>query len=139
MASALADMKHEWRQFRHDEPGARFRNHRQRMQKKSRKHAAVTLALGVLLLAAGVVLLFIPGPGLPLIVFGLALVATHSRRLSDHLDRLEPSLRHQGHRLAERWNAMPRRNKAALITGSLVLVSLFLMAIWKWVVVAYIL
>jgi type II secretory pathway component PulM len=136
MASAIAEMKHEWRQFRHDEPGERFCNHRQRMQHKSRKHAAVSLALGVLLLAAGTVLLFIPGPGIPLIVFGLALVATHSRRLSLLLDRGEPALRRVGHRIAHRWKAMPKRHKATVVVGGLVVVSAFLMAIWKWVVVA---
>jgi hypothetical protein len=139
MASALAQVKHEWRQFRHDEPGERFCNHRERMQKKSRTHAAVSFALGVLLLGAGAVLLFIPGPGLPLIVFGLALVSTHSRRLSHLLDRIEPALRHLGRRIVRGWKALPKLNKAALVTGGLLVVSTFLMATWKWVVVAYIL
>lgn len=139
MGSHLAEVKHEWREFRHDTPGERFHNHRARMQKKSRKHAAVTIALGVLLLAGGFILLFIPGPGLLLIVFGLALVATHSTRLSDLLDRGEPALRRFGRRTVAGWKALPKWNKAALVTGGLVLLSCFLMATWKWVVAAYIL
>jgi membrane-bound metal-dependent hydrolase YbcI (DUF457 family) len=139
MASALADVKQEWRQFRHDEPGERFRNHRQRMKKKSRKHAAVSFALGVLLLAGGVVLLFMPGPGIPLIIFGLSLVATHSKSLSHQLDRVEPALRRTGRRLVRHWKAMPKLNKAAVIIGGLLVLSTFLLATWKWVVAAYIL
>jgi hypothetical protein len=139
MASALADVRQEWRHFRDDKPGERFCNHRHRMQKKSRKHAAVSFALGVLLLAGGVVLLFMPGPGIPLIIFGLSLVATHSKKLSDVLDRVEPALRRAGRRLVRRWKAMPKMNKAAVVFGGLVLISGFLMATWKWVVAAYIL
>jgi len=109
------------------------------MMKKSRTHAAVSFALGVLLLTAGFVLLFMPGPGAPLIIFGLALIATHSKRLSDLLDRAEPALRHFGERLATEWKAQPKRNKAALVTSGLVLASLFCIATWKLVVAAYVL
>jgi uncharacterized membrane protein YbaN (DUF454 family) len=139
MGSAVAELKHEWRAFKHDRPGERFRNHRTRMQKKSRGHSIVAGALGVLLLAAGVVFLFIPGPGLPLIVFGLALVATHSDRLSRDLDRFEPWLRHTGHRAGHRWRAMSRLRKTLLISACAIGVSAFLVGTWKWVVAAYIL
>lgn len=139
MASALADVKQEWRAFVHDEPGKRFVNHRDRMQHKSRSHSAMSLALGVLLLAGGVVLLFIPGPGLLLIVFGLALVATHSSRLSKLLDRTEPRLRRVGRRVARRWSLMSRAAKAAVIGGALLAVAAFLYGTWTWVVSAYVL
>ncbi len=139
MAHALADFKHEWQQFREDSPGERFCNHRERMKKKSRKHAAVTLSLGVLLLAGGVVLLFIPGPGIPLMVFGLALIATHSKRLSDVLDRTEPRLRDVGKRTLRWWKQSSRAMKAALIVGGIVVASAVLMAMWRWVVSAYLL
>lgn len=112
-------MKQEWREFKHDEPGERFANHRERMSKKSKKHAAVSIALGVLLLAGGVVLLFIPGPGLLLIVFGLALVATHSKRLSNLMDRAEPRLRAAAHTAKQWWWAMPIAGKIALILAAL--------------------
>lgn len=139
MGSAVAELKQEWRDFKHDRPGERFCNHRSRMQKKSRAHSIVAGALGVLLLAAGVLFLFIPGPGLPLIVFGLALVATHSDRLSKSLDRLEPWLRHGGRRLKYQWRAMSRLRKTLLISACAIGVSAFLMGTWKWVVAAYIL
>lgn len=139
MASSLAYVKQEWRLFHDDAPGSRFFNHRERMKRKSRTHATVAFALGVLTLVAGVILLFIPGPGTPLVVFGLALVATHSKPMSHALDRAELALRRLGHRVAAGWKALPKWNKAALVTGGLVLFSCFLMATWKWVVAAYLL
>ena len=139
MGSALADLKQEWRHFTHDHPGERFCNHRARMQNKSRAHSIVAGALGVLMLAAGLVFLFIPGPGLPLIVFGLALVATHSKRLSHDLDRFEPWLRHTGRRIERQWKAMSRLRKALLITAGAIGVVAVVLGTWKWVVAAYIL
>lgn len=139
MGAALAELKQEWRQFKHDRPGERFCNHRTRMQKKSRAHSIVAGALGVVLIAAGIFFMFVPGPGLPLIVFGLALAGTHSARLSRDLDRFEPWLRRAGHRLAHQWRAMSRLRKTLLISACAIGVSAFLIGTWKWVVAAYIL
>jgi hypothetical protein len=137
--STLDDVKHEWRQFRDDEPGKRFGNHRERMHQKSRTHAAVTMALGVLLVAGGIVLLFIPGPGIPLIVFGVALVATHSERLSERLDRVEPRLRDGGQRARSWWSELPVAGKVGLVTCAVLVATALLMATWKWVVAAHLL
>jgi uncharacterized membrane protein HdeD (DUF308 family) len=86
-----------WRQFRTAEPGRRFREHHERAKDR---HFAVKLALaalGAVLIMAGFVMLFIPGPGIVTIAIGLALVATGSSRLSDALDRFEQRVR--------RWHA----------------------------------
>src|SRR5262245_13074391 len=83
----LAEVKQEWKRFRDDRPGERFANHRERMKDKPRGHSLLALLFGVALVGGGVVLLFVPGPGSLLIVFGVALIASHSRRLSHLLDR----------------------------------------------------
>ena len=44
---ALAEVKTEWKLFKHDEPGARFRNHRERMKEKPRGHSVVAIAIGI--------------------------------------------------------------------------------------------
>ncbi len=139
MVAHLVDLREEWHRFRHDKPGERFRNHNLRAHKKSRMHACVTVALGVLLLAGGVVLLFMPGPGIPLIIFGVALVAAHSKKMSRALDRAEPKLRKRGHKIELHWKALPRLQKAAVITGGILLASAGLLAMWDWVVSAYLL
>lgn len=100
--SLFQRMRREWQAFRRDPPGHRFCNHLKRMREAgSGKLRALSVGLGVLLLAGGVVLLFIPGPGLIIIVFGLALLAGESRWLARHLDRAEPHVR--------RWHAALRR------------------------------
>jgi uncharacterized membrane protein YbaN (DUF454 family) len=136
--AALAEVKEEWRHFRSDEPGERFRRHRERMQLKSRTHGIVALALGVLLIAVGVVLLFLPGPGTPLIVFGTGLFASHSLRLSNALDRAEPKVRARSHRAIGWWRARSRAERGLLIAGAILSSTAFMLSIWKWVVAAYI-
>lgn len=96
---ALADVKREWKHFRDDAPGERFCNHRERMKEKSRAHSVVALIAGIVLVAAGIALLFLPGPGSVLIVFGVGLFASHSERLASWLDRTEPKLRSRYHRM----------------------------------------
>jgi len=49
--------------------------------------------LGILLIAGGIVMLFIPGPGILAIVFGMALVATAWRRLAKWMDIGEVRIR----------------------------------------------
>jgi hypothetical protein len=102
MPGALANLKHEWQAFKNDDPGERFQNHRKRMKRRSRAHSIAALIAGIVLLAVGLVLCFIPGPGIPLLVFGLALVATHWRWLAEKLDAAEPRLRARGRRLKQR-------------------------------------
>jgi hypothetical protein len=38
---------------------------------------ALTISIGIVLLVVGVALLFLPGPGLPLIIVGLTLLGAH--------------------------------------------------------------
>jgi hypothetical protein len=114
MAAALAEMKREWRAFKHDRPGRRFQNQRRRMRDGSRALMVAQVALGVLLLAGGVVLLFIPGPGLLLIVFGLALVGGLSRKLSALMDRMEPPIRRQAKRTKAWWDQSTLPTKVVL-------------------------
>ena len=136
---ALADVKREWRHFRNDEPGTRFTNHRERMKHRSRAHSAIALTVGVMLLAGGVVLLFVPGPGLLLIAFGLGLIASHWARLAAVLDRSEPRLRAVGRRAKRRWNGMTGRAKLGVILCIGACAAAGLMFMWRFVVSAYLL
>jgi hypothetical protein len=66
-----------------------------------------TIALGYLLLVTGTVLLVLPGPGVPLILAGLAVVG----RQHDWARRVEGPLRERAARLVRRvasWSARPR-------------------------------
>jgi hypothetical protein len=104
--------RREWRSFRDDEPGHRFANHHKREHRSVSRGAIVARAgLGALLIAGGIVLLFIPGPGLLAMLFGVALVAGESRRLATRMDRLELRARNAGLALRRRWRRLRRRRR----------------------------
>lgn len=122
MASTIDDAKRGWRAFKDDEPGERFQHQHDRMQKQSRGMRIAHAAAGGLLTLAGIVLLFIPGPGLLVMLFGLALLAGLSKTLAKLLDRAEPPLRHQAQLMRRGWNHLAGAAKVGL--GALALVAL---------------
>jgi Putative transmembrane protein (PGPGW) len=113
----------EWSAFRHDRPGSRFRNHYDRMREGSRALAIVRLVLGVLLVAAGIVMLFIPGPGLLVALFGMGLLGGQSKALAGALDRAEPAMRRAGHRAKTWWDARAMVAQDAMIAAAIVVAS----------------
>lgn len=101
----MAKLAAEWHAFRADSPGERFRHHYERSQLTSQASRIARVLVGIVLVAAGLVLLFIPGPGLLVGLFGFALLSSQSRILATALDRVEPRVR----RLAGRVRARFRR------------------------------
>ena len=103
MAHALAQLKHEWQAFKHDDPGERFQHHRKRMQQRSRAMRITSYVLAVILLVGGIVFGLMPViPGVPFIVFGLALLGARWHWLARLLDRAETWLRHLYRRIKQR-------------------------------------
>lgn len=137
MASALAHVKQEWELFKHDSPGFRFCNHRERMKHRSRWHTVIALSIGVVLEIAGFLLLFIPGPGLLVIFFGLGLIAANSARLASFLDRVEVRARRLAHHTKARWLAMSGASKIGLLLGIGAVLGAAMMVMWKLVVATY--
>jgi hypothetical protein len=86
----LEAARQEWHSFRDDEPGQRFRHHHRRAhESKSKAKTVARIVVGLVLCLGGIVLLFIPGPGLLVILFGMALFAGESKWLATRLDRAE--------------------------------------------------
>jgi hypothetical protein len=112
----LDELKKHWRTFRDATPGKRF----------EKLHAArsdspppiVFYAIGAILLAGGVVLLFIPGPGLLLIAFGAALIARQSLWLAKRLDRVELVLRRLARKAAAGWRRSSVAVRGAIVTAA---------------------
>jgi hypothetical protein len=103
-------IRREWKDLRGDEPGQRFRHHHQRLHRPQyRKLRMLALFVGPLLAVGGVVMLFVPGPGLLFIVFGLALLGGQSRKLAGWLDRREPPVRRGFSRVRARWKKLRPR------------------------------
>jgi len=89
-AAVFAAMKRRLRKFTAAPRGQRFRAHYDRMQQ--RPHLVRTLLVvgsGLLLLALGMVMLVLPGPGLLVGFAGAALIAGESRPAARLLDRID--------------------------------------------------
>jgi len=93
----------EWRAFRADAPGERFCHHYERSQLTSHASRIARALIGIVLVVVGIVLLFIPGPGLVVGAFGFALLSSQSRVVARVLDRAEPWMRHLVHRVRTRF------------------------------------
>ena len=128
----LDGVRDEWHRFRDDAPGRRFRNHQTRSQQQSTASRVGRVAAGLGLLAGGVVLLFIPGPGLLLIFFGLALFAGESGWLAGRLDRAEPVVRRRARWLKRRWRRLPLAGKVALVALAAAAAALAAWLAWRW-------
>ena len=86
-------MAHAWHEFRDAPPGTRFQRHHERVQHESLAARAAHVVIGLLLVAAGIVMLFIPGPGILAILFGLALIGGVSGGIAERMDRAETRTR----------------------------------------------
>jgi predicted benzoate:H+ symporter BenE len=79
----------------HSQPGRRFQERYRRMHadKTSLWKRCAFVCAGVFLSLIGVFFLAVPGPGIPILAVGLALIAQESRTLARWLDRSEVKLR----------------------------------------------
>jgi Flp pilus assembly protein TadB len=93
--SVLEALKNNWRELADGTPGKRFQNRYEKKQRsgESGRGRALKLAAAALLIAVGIVLLVVPGPGSVLIVLGAALLAEESSRVARWLDRTEVRIR----------------------------------------------
>jgi len=124
--------KREWRLLSRDQPGYRFVNHFRRTQRdRSIAPRVARAALGVVLVAMGVVMVFAPGPGWLFVFFGLGMFASESCVLARFLDRTEVAARAVARRLRLRWRIASVSAKAAAVVGVLAVVGLGSAALWR--------
>jgi len=91
------DLKRKWCELRNGRPGHRF----QEGAKRSRRARAcqswaerfLPPMIGIILFAGGIILCFMPGPGIPLLILGAAMLAERSITIARLLDWLEVRLR----------------------------------------------
>lgn len=103
--------------LRSDPPGQRFERQFERLRHRSPWVRGLMSLGGGLLGVAGIAFMVLPGPGLPLLVIGLGLLAGMSRTLARALDRAEPFVRKQLHRLVHRWRALGAYRKVLLVAA----------------------
>jgi hypothetical protein len=125
--NVVEGLKSAWRKLRAGKPGRRFQDyHRSRKQDSgSSGGRALWLAAGVVLLVAGLVLLLIPGPGIPLVALGAGLIARESLLVARFVDALELWLRRVLSWAQRFWSSSPTWAKvlatvaAVLVVGAL--------------------
>jgi hypothetical protein len=90
-----------WDRFVHATPGRRFQERYRRMQeqKGSAWKRCAFVCGGILLALVGLFFMAVPGPGIPILAVGLALVAQESKTLARLLDKAEIRLRRWWKRL----------------------------------------
>jgi hypothetical protein len=91
----LDRLKRHLHHFRHAEPGERFER-LYREEERDRKSPAVRvllIAVALVVIAGGVVLMPLPGPGILIVAVGAGFLAMQSLAVARLLDRLEPKLR----------------------------------------------
>jgi hypothetical protein len=129
--SPATELRHEWSEVRRDDPGTRFHNHWRRMTQRPAWFAALRTGVGAALVVGGIAMLFVPGPGLLAIVFGLALLGGQSERVARVMDRAEPELRRGAQWVRRRWlHWSPPARAAAVIVAALVAAPV-LYGLWK--------
>jgi hypothetical protein len=91
----LKHLKQSWQRFKAGLPGRRFQQQfrlRQRFRCGATRKALLITA-GILLAATGVFLLFVPGPGIIILLIGAVLIAQQSSLAARAFDRIEIRLR----------------------------------------------
>ena len=91
----LKHLKQSWQRFKAGLPGRRFQQ-QFRLRQRFRSGAArkgFFIAAGLLIASAGIFLLFVPGPGIIILLIGAVLIAQQSSLAARAFDRIEIRLR----------------------------------------------
>ena len=119
----LEKWKKSWKDLESAPPGERFeRMYRRRKSSGSAAGRIAMIAVGIVLIAGGVILLAIPGPGLLVIAFGGALIAQQFQAVARAFDALELLLRKLYRRAVAFWKKASTAVRAAVV-GSAALVA----------------
>jgi Putative transmembrane protein (PGPGW) len=100
MGNSMLDTQ-SWDRFVHSLPGRRFQERYRRKSASDRGRLArfAVILGGIGLALVGIFFLAVPGPGIPILAIGLALIAQESAGTARLLDRAEVRLRRWWKRL----------------------------------------
>jgi uncharacterized protein (TIGR02611 family) len=126
-------LRQNWRDLLAGRPGKRFQERYQRRTEKrgGALRKGFLLTGGILVIAAGVILLPAPGPGLLVIAVGASMVAEESLTAARILDLAEVRVRRICAWAVHAWQAASRLQQAALAFGAVVLTGAFAFGIFE--------
>ena len=112
-------LKRHWHELRSSRPGHRFQEQYERHQRARHQHSLIRKfaqpAAGFVILAAGIFFCVFPGPGLPLVVIGAALLAGESLLVARPMDWLELRIRKMLSWLWRTWSHTTLTGKCAAV------------------------
>lgn len=128
--------KENWQEFKNSEPGERFQDRYNRRQQKEHgrwsKGAIFNVVLGLLIIAGGLLIGLVPGPGGFIAIFGLGLIGGEFQPIAKALDWSEVKVRAAASWAKNIWNVLPLGGK--VIVGALALVGVAAVAYGGYVV-----
>ena len=100
-----------WRELQQGRPGRRFQSRYERTRKARYRSGAgqrvLLVVLAFVLIAVGVILLVIPGPGIPFLLLGGGMLATESQSVARFMDWGEVKGRSAVAWGKRRWKRLP--------------------------------
>jgi uncharacterized protein (TIGR02611 family) len=132
----LKRLKRSWQRFKAGVPGQRFQEQyrRRREPGPSLVQKALFIGGGILLLAAGFIFLFIPGPGLLVAFVGALLIARQSLVAARALDWTEVRARKLLTWVLARWRRSSPALKILLVIFALVVVGAVGFGAFEWLI-----
>jgi hypothetical protein len=131
----LEVVKQTWRRFKAANPGQRFQQEFSRRQGASRSpiQKALFIVGGLLLMVAGFLFLFIPGPGLVFILIGGFLIAQQSLVAARVLDWTEIRLRKLLTWSLRAWRGSSPTLKVLFVVVAAVLLGVVGLGVFKFI------
>lgn len=114
-------MKQSWNRFQSVPTGRRF-IHYYNQQHRTRAvtpKAVLKIGLGLLLMAAGAIMLVIPGPGIPVLIAGAVLIAREVKPAARVLDWLDVHIRRALKAMKREWKQSSTVLRGCMIAGVL--------------------
>jgi hypothetical protein len=111
------EIKQHWSQFRRYPKGERFERYygSRHNAERSTVKKILLISMGILIMAAGIIFLAIPGPGLLVMLLGAVLIARESLFVSRLFDRMEPHMWKFAKWCRQTWQGLSSAAKTGLV------------------------
>jgi hypothetical protein len=130
---SAATFKQHFRAIQQGKPGKRFQAHykHEKQARRSSTGRLVRLVLGLALVGVGLVFCVIPGPGLPIVFVGGALLASESLIVARAMDWAELRVRALWRWGKDHWDELPLGGKIAIVALAAVGAAAGLWFMWQ--------
>jgi Putative transmembrane protein (PGPGW) len=111
LAIMIGELKQHYEELKAGPPGKRFQELHRRRAARGKRRKSLVIAAAIALIAIGIAMLVLPGPGLIFLVGGVGLIAQELLVVARALDALELQLRSWLGQDKESLQSAPNRNE----------------------------